>query len=136
MRKILFVVFAMLLAVEGFAQRTIQGKVTDESGQGVPDVSVVVKGTTTGTSSLSDGRFTLTIPENATTLVFSAVGYQTQEVSITGANSYDVTLLSAVSDLDEVVMIAYGSVKRSDFTGSAAQVSGKSLENRPISNAL
>lgn len=136
MRKLFFAVFALLLTSQAFAQRVVTGKVSDESGQGIPDVSVIVKGTNVGTSTGVDGTFSLSLPADARTLEFSAIGMETREYNIGTANVYNVTLTPTASDLDEVVMIAYGSVKRSDFTGSAAQVSGKTLENRPISNAL
>ena len=136
MKKLSIVITVLFITLQGFAQRVINGQVSDQAGDPIPDVSVVVKGTNTGTTTGPNGAFSLNLPAGARILVFSSVGLNSQEVAIGTQNVINVTMERTTTDLDEVVMVAYGSVKRSDFTGSAAQVSGKSLENRPISNAL
>ncbi|MCO5231339.1 MAG: TonB-dependent receptor [Chitinophagales bacterium] len=111
--------------------RTVSGVVTDaEDGQPLIGVSVVVKGTTLGTSTGIDGDYRLEVPADANTLVFSYVGFGTQEVAITG-NSINVKLKSGV-ELDEVVVMGYSSVKKSDITSSVSEVKGAVLQNIPI----
>lgn len=136
MRKLVLMTLAVVMTLQVFAQRSIRGRVTDQMGEPIPDVSVIVKGTTSGTSTGADGTYSVVLTAGANTLVFSAIGKETKEVAIGTGNTVNVFLESASSDLEEVVMVAYGTVKRADFTGSAAQISGKTMENRPISNAL
>jgi TonB-linked SusC/RagA family outer membrane protein len=137
MRKLFTALAAVLLfSIQLFAQKTVTGKVTDDKGNPIPNVSVVIKGTNTGTTTNIDGIYSLNAPQNAT-LVFSSIDMATQEVKLGSQTSLSVTLMSANKSMDEVVVTAYGSnIKRSSFTGSAAQVTGKQFENRPISNAL
>ena len=102
-----------------FAQnKQVTGTVVDESGEPVIGASVVVKGTTTGTVTDLDGKFTLTAPGSAQMLVVKYLGMQDQEVAV--AESVSVTLRPASTGLDEVIVIAYGTAKRSAFTGSAS----------------
>lgn len=118
-------VLTLLYAQSSLAQsRTVSGRITDRQGAGLPDVSVIIKGTTTGTVTGADGRFSLSVPENASRLVVSAVGFTEQEVSITG-NTANVTLESATSSLNEVVVVGYGTARRRDLTGSVASVQAK-----------
>ena len=130
-------VAALFIMLQLFAQQAPQkvtGKVTDEKGAAVPNASVVVKGTKIGTSTLPDGTFTLTVPPSARTLVVTSIGFITQDVSIAGKSSVEVTLQSASQSLDEVVVVAYGTVKKSEYVGSAAQISAKDMEKRPLVN--
>ncbi|QIL77052.1 STN domain-containing protein [Hymenobacter sp. HDW8] len=109
------------------ADVTVSGRVVDANGGGLPGVTVVVKGTTTGTGTAADGSFTLQAPENSV-LVFSYVGYSRQEIPVTGAtSSLTVTLAEDTQALSEVVVIGYGTARKSDLTGSVASVSGAQL---------
>lgn len=114
---------------QGFAQtRQISGTVTSsEDGMPFPGVSVTVKGTTIGMSTDMNGKYTLNVPANATTLVFSFIGFKTKEVAITG-NVIDVVLDPDTQELDEVVVVAYGTATKSSFTGSASTVKAEKLE--------
>lgn len=94
------------------AQRTITGKVTDDKGNPLPNVSVVVKGTTAGTTTKADGSYSLAVPSNARTLVFSSVDMATQEQTITNGSSISVTMSTEAKNMDEVIVVAYGSQKR------------------------
>ncbi|MCB2408917.1 TonB-dependent receptor [Hymenobacter lucidus] len=106
---------------------TVSGRVVDAKGDGIPGVTVVVKGTAIGTGTSQDGSFTLQAPENSV-LVFSFVGYSRQEVPVTGATtSLSVTLSEDKQALSEVVVIGYGTARKSDLTGSVASVSGTQL---------
>lgn len=119
-----------------FAQsRTVTGTVTgSEDGMPIPGVSVFVKGTTVGTVTQPDGTYSLRVPEDAQTIVFSFVGMQTQEIPYTGQETIDVQMESDEQMMDEVVVVAYGTAKKSSFTGSAASVSSEKLEKRTVSN--
>ncbi|MFC5412975.1 TonB-dependent receptor [Larkinella bovis] len=116
--------------------RPISGKVTDEKGEGLPGVSVVVRNTTRGTSTDADGTFRLSIPDGEATLVFSFVGYLNQEVSVGNRSSIDVSLQVDTKSLEEVVVVGYGTVKKSDLTGSLSQVKAKELNAFPNANVL
>lgn len=108
--------------------RTITGKVTDsDDGSPIPGVSLVVKGTTTGTVSLGDGTFSLTIPANSEILVISFVGMQTIEVAISGRSVVNVIMTSETVDVDEVVVVGYGVQRKKDLTSSISQLKGDEL---------
>jgi TonB-linked SusC/RagA family outer membrane protein len=114
------------------ADVTVAGRVTDAKGVGLPGVTIVVKGTTQGTSTNSDGSFTLQAPENSV-LVFSFVGFSRKEVPVTGATSQlTVTLTDDTQALQEVVVVGYGTQQRANVTGAINTVTGATLENRPV----
>ncbi|WP_375435612.1 SusC/RagA family TonB-linked outer membrane protein [uncultured Hymenobacter sp.] len=133
MKKILFMTAAAAFAASPIAlvaqaPVALKGTVTDaSSGEGLPGVSVVVKGTTNGTATNTDGSFSLSIPTADATLVFSYVGFQTQEVSLNGRTSVAISLKNDQKALEEVVVIGYGSVKKSDVTGSVATIRTEDL---------
>jgi iron complex outermembrane receptor protein len=113
----------MFATLVGFAQeRSVSGKVkSSDDGSGIPGVNILEKGTTNGTVTDADGSFTISVGANAT-LVFSFVGYATQEVAVGSQTSLDVSLKSDITSLSEVVVIGYGSVKLNDATGAVAAV--------------
>lgn len=113
-------------------QRVIQGKVLDIEGNPLEGVSVTIKGTSTGATTGVDGTYTLSVPENQHVVVFSMVGFVSQEVRITQQNTINITLKPQVDDLDEVIVVAYGTSKKSTFTGSAATIDEEVFKNRPI----
>ncbi|MBQ9469821.1 MAG: TonB-dependent receptor [Bacteroidales bacterium] len=113
----------------------ISGVVTGaEDGMPMPGVSVVVKGTTTGTATDMDGRYTLSVPADAQTLVFSYIGYATQEVAIAGRTTIDVVMESGAEDIEEIVVTAYGTAKKSSLVGAATSIKAEKLESRPVTN--
>ena len=115
-------------------QGAVSGKVTDSDGKPLPGVTVVVKGTTNGTVTNADGEYSLTnIPENAT-FVFSFVGMKTQEIAGAGKTTINVTMEEETIGLEEVVAIGYGTVKKSDLTGSVASVDSERLLDKPAFN--
>ncbi|MFB6455267.1 SusC/RagA family TonB-linked outer membrane protein [Chitinophaga sp. Hz27] len=134
MRKILFALVACLLTtVSLFAQRTISGKVTDNTGELLPGVSIVVKGTQKGTISNGKGIFTLTVPDNAKALVFSAVGLATQEVELGNSSVVNVSMKISERTINEVVIsTGYGSVKRNKYTGASTVLSNKVVDAVPM----
>lgn len=106
----------------------LSGTVSDDQGISLPGVSVAVKGTTIGTITGNDGRFMLSVPSDATTLVFSFIGFDTQEVLVNAnTTSINVKLMPSVINLNEVVAIGYGKMTRKDVTSSITTVSAKDL---------
>jgi TonB-linked SusC/RagA family outer membrane protein len=114
--------------------KAISGKVVDDLGDIIPGVSIIVKGTTTGTITGSDGTYQFNVPDGTIALVYSFVGMETQEIAYTGQSIIDVTLNSDMENIGEVVVVAYGTSKREALTGSVAQVSAKEIENRSVSS--
>ncbi len=132
-RKILFAILAMIFSLSAFAQQnTASGQVSDARQEPLIGVSVLEKGTTNGGITDIDGNFKLNVKPNAT-LVFSYVGYKSQEVKAT--LQMKVTLQEDSEMLEEVVVIGYGSVKRKDVTTAISTVSTKDLDMRPIVSA-
>jgi len=118
-------IFLLCLSVMGYAQVT--GVVTDDTGEALIGVNILVKGTTTGTTSDLDGSYSINIPSNVNTLVFSYTGFETTEINIDGRSAVDVILGTDSELLEEVVVIGYGTVKKSDLTGSVASIGGSEL---------
>ncbi len=112
----------------------VSGIVTDEYAEPVIGVSVMVKGTTTGTITDFDGKYTVSIPSGGSTLVFSYVGMQTQELDITGS-VMNVTMLDDSQVLDDVIVTGYGTTKKRDLVTSVASVSGEQLKDIPVTSA-
>ena len=100
----------------------------------MPGVNVIVKGTTTGTTSDSEGAYSIDIPSNEAVLVFSFIGYATQEVSPGGRTTVDVSLAPSAETLSEVVVVGYGTAKKSDITGALVRVTEESLREVPVAN--
>ena len=109
--------------------QTLQGKVTDVNGIALPGVNVVVKGTIMGAISNADGTFSISVPNQNATLVFSFIGYIAKEVTLTSLQFLNVTLAEETTALDEVVVIGYGTQRKRDLTGSvaAANIDRKSV---------
>lgn len=130
------VVTAMLLlcTLTGWAQSKISGRVIDDQGQPLPGVSVVVKNTTTGSVTDVEGRYTLNAPDKATALVFSFIGYLSQEIPLNGKSTIDVTLSTDVKSLNEVVVVGYGTQRKETITGSVVAVKGAELVKSPTTN--
>jgi len=116
-----------------FQQRQIKGKVVGPDNIPLPGVSVVLKGSTLGTLTDVNGDFSLSIPQDAKILSFSFVGMISQEIEIGNQSVFNITMEETAIGLDEVVVIGYGTIKRSDLTGSVASVSTEMLESRPVS---
>lgn len=112
---------------------TVGGTVkSSDGGEPLPGVSILVKGTTQGTSTDSDGKFTLKVADANDVLVFSFIGYAAQEIALNGRTSIDVELSADVQSLSEVVVIGYGQTERRDLTGAVTSVKSKDFQNVPI----
>lgn len=114
-------------------QQTVSGRITDsETGEPMPGVNIQVKGTNIGAITDPEGKYTLQVSDRNVTLIFSFIGYVTQEIAVAGRNTLDIGLVSQAKGLDEVVVIGYGTAKKSDLTGSLARVNSENFKNQPI----
>ncbi len=132
---LLLVFFILGVLTKSFSQEIeVSGQVLDESGMPIPGASVYQKGTTVGTTTNFDGEYSLNVTGNNPVLVFSYVGFQTQEIPVKGRNIVQVTMTSDVQDLQEVVVVGYGVQKRANLTGAVSTVDTEVLEARPITD--
>lgn len=123
-----------IITLTGYSQQSITGKITSsEDGQGIPGVSVVIKGTNKGTTSDASGNYKIAAPAKSK-LSFSAVGFIGQEVEVGAKTEIDIKLLSDVQSLSEVVVVGYGTQKKSQLTGAIASVTAKQITEMPITN--
>ena len=133
MKRILLMSMALMFVLfnQAMAQtRSISGRVTDrQTSEGLPGVTVLVKGTTNGASTNSDGAFTLSVPEAGGTLSFSSVGYIGQERAIGSETTFTIALAPDVKQLSEIVVTGYGTQERRNVTGSVASVKGEAVAN-------
>ncbi len=130
--------WCLVLSPWAYAQNVVSGTVSDATGQGIPGVNVLLKGTTQGAVTDSNGSYSIEAPASGT-LTFSFIGYSTKDVAINGQSSIDVVLDEDITSLDEVVVVGYGVVKKSDVTGSVASVSPRKLQEVAtidVNNAL
>lgn len=130
-RKLFFLITFLITSSFSYSQTTLKGKVTDSKNESLLGVSVVIKGTIIGATTDFDGIYTFNkrIPSNAI-LVFSYLGMKTQEISVNGKQEIDVILEESSEQLDEIVLIGYGSQVKKDITGSVATVKSENLESR------
>ncbi|MFO0267430.1 MAG: carboxypeptidase-like regulatory domain-containing protein, partial [Cyclobacteriaceae bacterium] len=135
MRKFLLLVssFVLMSSLVWAQGRTITGKVTaSEDGSPLPGVNVLVKGTTGGTVTDANGSYTVSVPSEGATLVFSFIGYVSQEVEVGARKVVDVAMEADVEQLSEVVVTGYGSQLKQDLTGNIARVKGDELKTLPV----
>jgi TonB-dependent starch-binding outer membrane protein SusC len=132
MKKLLFTVALVALgAITAMAQRTISGTVADDAGEPLIGASVLVKGTSAGTSTDINGLFSLNVPAGGTTLVVSYTGYTTLEVALGTESTYNIVLQSGIA-IEEIVVVGYGTQQKRDITGNVASVRGEDLAALPV----
>lgn len=134
LNRLLFMLALLCSAHSGWAQsRTVSGKITSsEDGFPIPGVNIIVKGTNTGAVSNVDGQYTIAVDENAV-LVFSSIGYATQEVSVGGRSVIDLAMEVDVQSLEEIVVVGYGSQLKKEVTGAVQTVTAKDFKDLPVS---
>jgi TonB-linked SusC/RagA family outer membrane protein len=115
-------------------ERNLTGRVTSEEGEGLPGVSVLLKGTTIGTSTDMDGKFTISVPDNGGALVFSYIGFMTKEVAIGAQTTIDVSLASDIKSLEEVIVVGYGTQRKRDITSAVSNINMEDIGEVPASN--
>ena len=137
--KILYYYLLMLAILvsntEASGQIAVKGTVVDQAAQSLPGVAVSEKGTSNGTITDLDGSYTIIVSSDNPVLVFSFLGYMRMEETLNGRTVIDVALQEDISDLQEMVVVGYGTQKRVNLSGAVDQVDGEVLKNRPISNA-
>jgi len=131
----LVLVLGFNLSVQAQNAIDIRGVVSDASGDPLPGVNIVIKGTLQGTLTDPDGNYKITVPGNDAILVFSFIGYNSQEITVGNQSIINVSLNEDLKELDEVVVIGYGSVARKDVTTAVSTVSTKEIDERPIVSA-
>jgi TonB-linked SusC/RagA family outer membrane protein len=134
-KSFIYSILLVLLSLQVMAQSKITGKVTDaKDGSPLPGVTVAVKGTQGGTQTDVNGVYTINITDANATLVFTYIGYTSQEVSAAGKTTVDVKLAGETRAIDEVVVIGYGTARKSDLTGAISSVKSERLNDRPVPN--
>ncbi|MBV9961943.1 MAG: TonB-dependent receptor [Parafilimonas sp.] len=133
--KVLCTILLLFLFAQTNAQnRVITGAVTDQNGGPIPNATVLAKGTKIGVATSANGNFTLTVPASVNTLVISSVNFVTKEVDITSSGSVTVNLQPSTGNLSEVVVVAYGSQKKTNVTGSVATVKSTQIADKPFTS--
>lgn len=120
--------------IEQPTKKIITGQIKDDTGQVLPGVSVTIKGTTSGSISDLNGNFRIDIPAESNILVFSFLGFKTQEVNVGSQTTVNIVLQQFIRSLDEAVVIGYGSVKKSDLTGSVSSIKADELSAVPVTS--
>ena len=134
MRKvILTLLVSMAFTLGALAQKTVSGKVTDADGKPISNVSVLVKGTTTGTTTDANGTYSLQVPANGKVIEFSILGYETQSLSIGSKAVFSPVMVSSdAKEMKEVVVTGINKIKKSQFAGAATKIDEKQLKNQPV----
>lgn len=114
----------------------VTGRVTSSTGDPLPGISVLIKGTKKGTSTDNNGNFSLAVPNPNATLVISSTGYDRQEISLNGKTNVPVSLVTSTTQLEQVVVIGYGTANKRDLTGSIVKISGKEVADKPNTNPI
>lgn len=120
--------------LEEIQQRMVAGQVTDDSGNPLEGATVRVSGTNTATTTNASGQYEIPIPEGGTALTYTLMGFEAMESTIGDQSVINISLKAAISDLEEVVVVGYGTQRRVNLTGSVEVVDGKRLQNRPVNN--
>lgn len=114
--------------------RTIKGKITDENGEPLGGATILVKGTTIGAVTDLEGNYTISVPDDAETLVFTFIGFVKQEVNIAGRSAIDIVMQPDLTTLEELVVVGYGEQSKRKLTSSVAKVTAKDIENLPVTS--
>lgn len=136
-RLCVFLVSVVFVGMNFLQAQTVQvtGTITSaEDGMPIPGASVMIKGTTTGVAADFNGKYAITVPETATTLVFSSIGMAAQDIVIAGRTVIDVVLVPDAKELEEIVVIGYGVTKRETFTGSASSVESEKISSMSVTS--
>jgi TonB-linked SusC/RagA family outer membrane protein len=125
----LFILFTNLLHAQ---TKTVTGRITDATGNGLPGATITVKGTQLATVTDAEGRYTISVPSSANSLVITSVGYGQQEISVGNQTQINLTLQAAAASLNEVVVVGYGTQRRRDVTGAISKISGDQISAAPV----
>lgn len=136
MKKILIFLLGFMLPLAMFAQVKVSGTVRDAAGGPLPGASVIQKGTSKGTAADQDGKFNLEVSSENSVLQVTFLGFETQEVKVGTQRTFSFVLKEGASAMDEVVVIGYGTQKKSDVAGAIVSINEKSITSRPVQNAI
>ena len=134
MKTLILLVLSLGLSFGVVAQTTVNGTITDATGEPLIGASVLAEGTSTGTVSNIDGNYTLSVPADVEQLIISYTGYKTQNIALEGRSTIDIVMDEDAAQLSEVVVVGYGSQIRSTLTGNIAQIEGEAIQNLPVSS--
>lgn len=134
MKRSLMLMLMLLPVVALWAQKTVTGKVTDENSNPIPNASVTVRENQNGTTTDANGNFSLSVGSNGKTLLFSFVGKEPKQVTIDNKSVINVSLQQQSGTLNEVVVVGYGSQRKTDVTSAVSSVKSKDIENRPYTS--
>jgi hypothetical protein len=134
--KVFALIVLTCLSEFAFAQIPISGRVTGETGDGLPGVNVIVKGSSQGTITNVEGKYTIDVPSRSVTLVFSYVGYVTEEVAVGDRSTLGMLMTPDVTALSEIIVVGYGTSKKKDITGAISTISSEDFARVPVINPL
>lgn len=117
-------------------ERVVTGTITNEANESLPGVNIILKGTTQGTTSDIDGAYSIQVPGEDAVLVFSFIGYETQETPVGSRTAIDISMIPDTKTLEEVVVVGYGEVKKSDLTGSVSSIKSDEINAYPATNLM
>ena len=132
MKKILAFAVLLLAAAVAFAQNEVKGYVRDSNGEPVPGATVIISGTSVGTMTDLDGKYTISVKSSATSLLFTCIGYNDVTEEIAGRSVIDVVLTESANMLNETVVVGYGSMRKKDLTGSISTLKSEAMENKVL----
>ncbi|WP_029286687.1 TonB-dependent receptor [Pedobacter sp. R20-19] len=132
--KIALAAILMIFTLAAQAQTQIKGRVLDDQGKPLPGVSILVKGTSTSTTASNTGNFSISVPSTSSVLVFSYIGFTSKEIPVRNQTEINVTLLPSAAELEQVVVVGYGTQRKEAVTGSVANISGEKVREVPAPN--
>ncbi|WP_080056084.1 carboxypeptidase-like regulatory domain-containing protein [Spirosoma aerolatum] len=137
LRSLLSILLFIVTSSYLYAQTTVRGTITSsQDGSALPGVSVVVKGTSVGTITDKEGKFSVNVPQKSSTLVVSFIGFTTQEVEVANKTNVTISLVEEGRYLNEVMVVGYGTVNKETHVGASSQINANAIANRQNSNAL
>ncbi|WPP49194.1 SusC/RagA family TonB-linked outer membrane protein [Catalinimonas niigatensis] len=135
--RYILIFLCLIFSLNLYAQdQTVQGKVTDASGgDPIPGANIVVKGTNTGTVTDIEGNYRINVPNSESVLVFSYIGYTSEEITVGTQSTINIEMFSDITSLGEVVVVGYGTQQRKDVTGAVSSIKGSQIQNLPVAGA-
>ncbi|MGO4877852.1 SusC/RagA family TonB-linked outer membrane protein [Pedobacter psychrotolerans] len=132
--RIALTAILMIFTLAAQAQTQIKGRVLDDQGKPLPGVSILVKGTSTSTTASNTGNFSISVPSASSVLVFTYIGFTSKEIPVRNQTEINVTLLPSAAELEQVVVVGYGTQRKEAVTGSVANISGEKVREVPAPN--
>lgn len=134
MKRLLLFCLNLVFSYSVFAQIEITGKVNDMEGEPLPGVSIIIKGTSSGTITNTNGEYSIKVPDREATLMFSFLGFNPEEIQVGDQTTINISLVPSIEALSEIVVVGYGTMKKENLTGSVSSVNTEELQNIPASD--